>query len=190
MKKITVFCGSSTGFDKKILEQVILLGKTFLNNKIDLVYGGTNVGLMGILANTILKGNGKVIGVIPDFIKEFKLSHENLTELIIVKTMHERKAKMSELADGFIALPGGFGTMEELFEVLTMSQLDLHHKPVALFNINGFYNELLAMMKTMVDNGYLQQVNLDLLIVSDNIEDLFEKINNFKVVKSKKWEIN
>ena len=190
MRKIAVFCGSSNGFDKKIVEQVVLLGETFIKNKIDLVYGGTDVGLMGILANTILKGKGKVIGVIPDFIKEFKLSHENLTELIVVKTMHERKAKMNELSDGFIALPGGFGTMEEFFEVLTMSQLDLHHKPVALFNINGFYNDLLAMMKTMVDNGYLQQVNLDLLIVSDNIKDLFNKINNFKVIKSKKWEIN
>lgn len=189
MKKIAVFCGSSIGFDKEISEQTKLLAQAFVENKIDLVYGGTNVGLMGILANTVLEGNGKAIGVIPDFIQEFKLSHNNLTELIVVKTMHERKAKMSELADGFIALPGGFGTMEELFEVLTMSQLDLHHKPVALLNINGFYDSLLEMLKKMEKLGFLQQINLDLLIVSDDYEDLLERMQNYKVSKSRKWEI-
>ena len=190
MKKIAVFCGSSTGFDNEISKQAKLLGKALVKNNIDLVYGGTNVGLMGIIANTVLKENGKAIGVIPDFIKNFKLSHNNLTELIIVKTMHERKAKMSKLADGFIALPGGFGTMEELFEVLTMSQLNLHYKPVALLNTNNFYNELLLMMKTMVNKGFLKQINLDLLIVSDNIEDLLNKMHNYKITTEKKWEIN
>ena len=190
MKTICVFCGSSAGFEKEFAEQSELLGKTLVENKLDLVYGGTDVGLMGKLANSVLAKAGKAIGVIPDFIKDFKLAHENLSELIVVKTMHERKAKMSELADGFIALPGGFGTMEELFEVLTMSQLNLHYKPIALLNINGFYDELLAMMKTMVEKGLLQQVNLDLLIVSDNIDILLNQMLNYKATKSKKWKIN
>jgi uncharacterized protein (TIGR00730 family) len=103
--------------------------------------------------------------------------------------MHQRKAKMSELADGFIALPGGFGTLEEFFEVLTMSQLDLHHKPIALLNVNGFYNDLLKMMETMVENGFLQQINLDMLIVSDNINDLFTQMENYKADNSRKWKI-
>ena len=189
MKKIAVFCGSSTGYDDKIVEQAVLLGKTLVAKNINLVYGGTNVGIMGKLANSVLTDGGKAIGVIPDFIKDFNLAHENLSELIIVDTMHERKAKMSELADGFIALPGGFGTLEELFEILTMSQLNLHYKPVALLNINGFYKDLLAMFKTMVDKGFLQQINLDLLIVSDNIDDLLQKMQNFQASKSRKWKI-
>lgn len=190
MKIITVFCGSSSGFDKEFAEQAAVLGKTLVEHNIDLVYGGTDVGLMGKLANSVLANGGKAIGVIPDFIKEFKLAHENLSELVVVKTMHERKAKMSELADGFVALPGGFGTMEELFEVLTMSQLDLHYKPVALLNINGFYDDLLAMMKTMVEKGLLQQVNLDLLIVSSSVKDLLNQMLNYKATKSIKWKIN
>jgi len=190
MKNVCVFCGSSNGFDKEIPLQAHLLGKALVKNNIDLIYGGTDVGLMGELANTILKEKGKVIGVIPDFIKNFKLAHQNLTELIIVESMHERKAKMEAISDGFIALPGGFGTLEELFEVLTMSQLNLHQKPVALFNINEYYNDLLSMMKSMVEKGFLQQINLDMLIVANNIDDLLNKMNNYKYPKSKKWKIN
>lgn len=190
MKRITVFCGSSNGFDKDYSKYARLLGESFVKNKLDLVYGGTDVGLMGEIANTVLKGGGKVIGVIPDFIKNFKLAHEKLTELIVVESMHERKAKMEDLSDGFIALPGGFGTLEELFEVLTMSQLTLHKKPVALFNIKGYYNDLLSMMGNMVEKGFLQQVNLDMLIVADNIDDLIKRMNDFNFPETKKWKIN
>jgi len=190
MKKIAVFCGSSNGFDTEIPKQARLLGEAFIQNNFDLIYGGTDVGLMGEIANTVLEKGGKAIGVIPHFIKEFKLAHENLSELIIVETMHERKAKMEELSDGFIALPGGLGTLEELFEVLTMSQLSLHEKPVALFNINGYYDDLLSMMDNMVAKGFLQQINLDMLIISDNIDDLLEKMKNYKSPKAKKWKIN
>ena len=190
MKRITVFCGSSKGYDKEFSNKAKLLGQAFIEHEIDLVYGGTDVGLMGVIANTVLEGGREVIGVIPDFIKAFKLTHENLTELIVVKSMHERKAKMAELSDGFIALSGGFGTLEELFEVLTMSQLSLHQKPVALLNVNGFYDDLLSMMRTMVEKGFLQQVNLDMLIISDNIPDLLKKMNNYEIPDTPKWEIN
>jgi len=190
MKRITVFCGSSKGYDKEYATQAYFLGQLLAENNIDLVYGGTDVGLMGIIANSVLEGGREVIGVIPDFIKEFKLAHNNLTKLIVVKSMHARKAKMSELSDAFIALPGGFGTLEELFEVLTMSQLSLHTKPVALLNVNGYYDDLLLMMRSMVEKGFLQQVNMDMLIVSDNIETLISKIKIYKTPITKKWEIN
>ena len=190
MKRICVFCGSSSGYDKEFSKQADLLGKCFVEKKIDLVYGGTDVGLMGTIANSVLKDGGKAIGVIPDFIKEFKLAHQNLSELFVVSTMHKRKAKMAELSDGFIALPGGFGTLEELFEILTMSQLSLYKKPVALLNVNGFYNDLIMMMKNMVEKGFLQQINLDLLIVSDNIDELISKMNNYQETDVKKWKLN
>jgi len=190
MDRICVFCGSSNGFDKEIPKQATLLGQKMAQSKIDLVYGGTDVGLMGKVANAVLKGGGDVVGVIPEFIKAFKLAHENLTELILVQTMHERKAKMAELSDGFIALPGGFGTLEELFEVLTMSQLSLHHKPIALLNVNGYFDDLISLMNNMVEKGFLQQVNMDMLIVSDDIEELIEKMNLYRPAEAKKWKIN
>ncbi len=190
MKRISVFCASSKGFEPEFAKQAILLGKSLVQNNIDLVYGGTDVGLMAEVANSVLREKGNVIGVIPKFIQDFKLSHNNLTELFVVNTMHERKAKMEDLSDGFIALPGGFGTLEELFEVLTMSQLSLHKKPVALFNINGYYNDLLNMMRNMVHKGLLQQVNLDMLIVRDNIEDLLSAIIHYHYPETDKWEIN
>ena len=190
MKRICVFCGSSKGFDSEIPQQARNLGKILVAEGIDLVYGGTDVGLMGEIANVVLEEGGEAIGVIPGFIKEFKLTHTHLTDLIVVKTMHERKAKMSELSDGFIALPGGFGTLEELFEVLTMSQLSLHQKPVALLNINGFYDELLQMMNKMVEKGFLLSVNLDMLIVSENVEELINRMKNYKTPQTNKWKIN
>lgn len=190
MNRITVFCGSSKGFDKTFAEHAHWLGEAFVKAKIDLVYGGTDVGLMGVIANTVLDGKQEVIGVIPDFIKAFKLTHSGLTQLFVVKSMHERKAKMVELADGFIAMPGGFGTLEELFEVLTMSQLSLHHKPVGLLNVDGYFNDLLSMMKNMVDKGFLKQVNMDMLIVSDNVDELMRKMQTYQDPDIQKWEIN
>ncbi len=190
MKRITVFCGSSNGVEEVFAEQAVLLGKAFVMQNIGLVYGGTDVGLMAKVANAVLQDGGEAIGVIPEQIRDFKLAHENLTEIHVTKDMQSRKTLMCDLADGFIALPGGFGTLDELFEVLTASQLSLHQKPVALLNVNGFYDDLLAMLKKMEAKGFLQQVNIDMLIVSDNVDDLLDKMHSYKVPKEEKWKLN
>ncbi len=131
MKRVTVFCGSSYGTDNLYKDQAFLLGQTLANQEIGLVYGGAKVGLMGAVADGVLSKGGEAIGVLPYFLQKKEVAHEQLTELILVETMHERKAKMNELSDGVIALPGGFGTLEELFEMLTWAQLGLHKKPIA-----------------------------------------------------------
>lgn len=187
MKRITVFCGSSFGTDKIFEEQAFLLGETLAKLNIGLVYGGANVGLMGVVADGALQHGGKVIGVLPHFLQNKEIAHQNLTELILVETMHERKTKMNDLCDGVIALPGGFGTLEEFFEMLTWSQLGLHQKPVALLNINGFYDPLLQLIETMVTKGFLKEVNQKMLIQSDHITDLLEKMNNYKAPDTGKW---
>ena len=187
MKRITVFCGSSFGTDKVFEEQAYLVGKTLAKESIELVYGGAKVGLMGAVANGVLENNGTVIGVLPTFLKKVEIAHDNVTELILVETMHQRKTKMDELSDGTIALPGGFGTLEEFFEMLTWAQLGLHKKPVALLNINGFYNDLLHFIQNMVDKGFLKQTNRDMLLVSDNIEDLLHQMKNYQAPSVGKW---
>src|SRR5690606_15661454 len=138
MNNIVVFCGSSIGTDRVYEEQAFLLGKTLAEASLGLVYGGAKVGLMGAVADGALGHGGKVVGVLPRFLQTREIAHDGLTELFIVETMHERKTKMNELCDGIIALPGGFGTMEEFFEMLTWGQLGLHQKPVGLLNTDGF----------------------------------------------------
>ena len=187
MKRVTVFCGSSSGSDKIFEEQAYLLGKTLAENKIDLVYGGAKVGLMGAVANGVLQNGGKVIGVLPNFLSVKEIAHEELTELILVETMHERKTKMNELSDGVIALPGGFGTLEELFEMVTWAQLGLHKKPVAILNTNGFYNSLIEMIQKMVVEGFLKQINQQMLLTSDNISGVLEKMKNYQAPVVAKW---
>lgn len=190
MKRITVFCGSSSGTDKEFANQAYLLGQTLANKNIELVYGGAKVGLMGTVANGAIENTGKVIGIIPDFLQTKELAHEGLSELITVKTMHERKALMSNLSDGFIAIPGGLGTLEEFFEMLTWAQLSLHSKPIAILNINGFYTDLINFIKQMIAKGFVQQINLDMIIISDNIDDLLLQMENYKAPKLKKWVVN
>ena len=189
MKRITVFCGSSLGDKNNYAEQAYSLGKALANQNIELVYGGAKVGLMGAVANGTLENGGYAIGIIPDFLQSAELAHENLNELIVVKSMHERKALMSNLSDGFIALPGGLGTLEEFFEMLTWAQLNLHYKPIALLNTNGFYTDLINLIKQMIEKGFVQQINLDLIIVSDSIDDLLEKMKNYKPSKIRKWKV-
>ncbi|HET8809811.1 MAG TPA: TIGR00730 family Rossman fold protein, partial [Flavobacteriaceae bacterium] len=142
---IAVFCGSSVGNDPKISEDAYELGKIMAQRKITLIYGGSKLGLMGQVAKGVLENGGKAIGVIPGFLKTKEVAHEGLTELIVTKNMHDRKLKMQELSDGMIALPGGFGTMEEFFEILTWAQLGLHQKPIGLLNSASFYDDLLRM---------------------------------------------
>jgi uncharacterized protein (TIGR00730 family) len=187
MKSVTVFCGSSFGFNEIYKDQANLLGQVLAKKGIRLVYGGAKVGLMGAVADGALSEGGEVVGVLPKFLLEKELGHEGLTELILVNSMHERKLKMNDLCDGVIALPGGFGTLEELFEMLTWAQLGLHEKPVALLNINGYYDSMNVLTKTMVDSGFLKQVNRDMLLVSDNIEDLLHKMATYKAPEVGKW---
>lgn len=185
--RYTVFCGSSSGTKDVFLEQAFSLGKCLAQDNIGLVYGGAKVGLMGAVADGVLKYNGEVIGVLPTFLGDVELGHSGLTELIIVETMHERKAKMDELSDGVIAMPGGYGTLEEFFEMLTWAQLGLHKKPVALLNIDGFFNPLLQMIDNMVSNGFLKQVNRDMIVVADNVTDLLVKMRSYEAPKEGKW---
>ncbi|MCC2546798.1 TIGR00730 family Rossman fold protein [Hymenobacter sp. BT175] len=159
MKSVAVYCGANGGADEIYGQQARAMGRTLAERGITLVYGGGRAGLMGAVADGALAYGGQVIGVIPDFLADRELAHRGLTELHIVKSMHERKLKMSELAEGFVALPGGYGTLEELFEMLTWGQLGLHKKPIGVLNVKGFYNHLLALLDSMAAEGLLRQVN-------------------------------
>lgn len=187
MKRIAVYCGSSSGANDIFKTKAEILGKALAKNKIELVYGGAKVGLMGAVADGALNNGGLAIGVLPHFLAEKELEHKSLTEIYLVDTMHERKSKMAELADGFIALPGGFGTMEELFEVLTWAQLSLHKKPVALLNVNGYYDALLQFIKVMNRDGFLKEEYLDLLIVNSDIDELLLQMKSYVPLKNEKW---
>ncbi|MDW8851743.1 TIGR00730 family Rossman fold protein [Flavobacterium sp. MMLR14_040] len=187
MKSITVFCGSSFGTEEIYKEQAVLLGQTLAKQNIKLIYGGANVGLMGVVADGVLNAGGEAIGVLPDFLRSKEIAHLGLTELIFVESMHERKTKMNDLCEGVIALPGGFGTLEELFEMLTWAQLGLHKKPIAILNINGFYDSLIELTETMVEKGLLKDVNQKMLLVSDNIDDLLNQMKNYVAPTVGKW---
>src|SRR5688572_4414548 len=187
MKSVTVFCGSSNGTDPIYRSQAALLGKTLAERKIEIIYGGAKVGLMGAVADAALSAGGKVTGVIPRFLRSKEIAHAGLTDLILVESMHERKTKMHELCDGIIALPGGFGTLEELFEILTWAQLGLHKKPIGLLDINGFYDHLKKLLRTMVDKGFLKEINYDMLLISDDINDLLNQMKQYIAPVIPKW---
>jgi uncharacterized protein (TIGR00730 family) len=184
---ICVFCGSSFGRDNGYVEAVRLFGQALVESKLNLIYGGGNAGLMGELARSVLAKNGEVTGVIPKKIHE-KVEHVQLTDLIIVDDMHQRKAKMYELADGFVALPGGIGTIEELAEALTWQQIGYHQKPIGILNMNHFYDKLLTLLDHMKTEGFIKQEFLNNLIVSDDANDLLTKMKEFKPVYINKWE--
>jgi uncharacterized protein (TIGR00730 family) len=187
MHRITVFCGSSSGHDDLYRNYATKLGETLASLDIGLVYGGAKVGLMGALADGALRNGGQVIGVLPNFLRSKELAHQGLSELIMVDTMHERKTKMFDLCEGFIALPGGFGTLEELFEMITWAQLGLHQKPLGLLNIEGFYNSLIDLLSTMVDRGFLKDINRQMLLVSDDINHLLRDMSAYVAPKVTKW---
>ena len=179
MKSIAVYCGSSLGAHDIYKEQAILLGKFFAKNNISLVYGGASVGIMGTIADAILEEGGEVIGVIPKLLEQREIAHKSLTQLIRVETMHERKAKMMALADGFIALPGGPGTLEEFFEVFTWNQIGLLQKPCGILNINSYYDKLIELFDHMVGEKFLQERSRNVFYVDDNHEQLVEKMLTF-----------
>jgi hypothetical protein len=187
MKSIVVFCGASMSNDSILNMKAIEFGKLLAFKNIQLVYGGAKIGLMGNIANGVLENRGKVIGVIPDFLTSKEVVHESLTELIITETMHERKLKMHEISDGIIALPGGFGTLEELFEMLSWAQLGLHKKPIGVLNINGFYDDLLSFIEVMIEKELLKPSYKKLVLVANNADELLEKMNNFIPLPTPTW---
>ncbi|QSP95670.1 TIGR00730 family Rossman fold protein [Marinobacter salinisoli] len=183
--KIAVYCGSRTGHHARFAEKAAELGAYFGQNGIDLVFGGGHVGLMGIVADSVLANGGKVYGVIPEHLRDRELAHSALTELFVVRDMHERKARMAELADGFVALPGGIGTLEEIFEAWTWGQLGLHKKPCAFYNVDGFYDHQLEMAATMAAAGFLRQEYIDMLVLTDTPEQLLAAFRNYQAPQDK-----
>ncbi|WP_405564883.1 TIGR00730 family Rossman fold protein [Polaribacter sp. Asnod6-C07] len=183
MKKIVVFCGSSLGFNLIYKNAAKELGNYFVNHNIGLVYGGGKLGLMGVIADEILAKKGEVIGVIPKILEKEEVIHPEVEEMIVCKNMSERKVIMSKLIDAYITLPGGFGTLDELFEALTLGQLQIEQKPVGLLNINGFFDALILQLDKMVEEGYLKEANRKMLIIGDSVDDLMQKINAYKAPK-------
>ncbi len=187
LKNIVVFCASSPGHGPSFVEAAKVVGQVFVERGIRLVFGGGRVGLMGAVADSVMAHGGSVVGVIPKFLNSKEIGHTGITELIEVDTMHERKTKMNNLCDGVIALPGGFGTMEELFEMTTWGQLGLHKKPIGILNVDGFYDHLINFIQHMVDTGLLKAENQKMILHSDNIEDLLEQMESFEAPPVPKW---
>lgn len=187
MKSVSVFCGSSEGNDADTISRAYLLGKTLAQKSIALVYGAAKIGIMGKVAQGAIDANGKTIGVIPNFLKTKEIVHSGLSELIVTDNMHDRKVIMYDRSDGFIIIPGGFGTMDEFFEITTWGQLGLHTKPIGLLNINGYYDALINQCKMMVKRGFLKQENFDAVIVDVTIDGLLEKMHNYVPLPAPKW---
>lgn len=187
MNSICVFCGSSFGNDPAYKEAARSLGAVFAAENVTLVYGGGNVGLMGAVADATLEAGGEVIGVIPNALVEREIAHEHLTKLHVVGSMHERKALMAELSDGFVALPGGNGTLEEFFEILTWAQLGEHRKPCGLLNVAGYYGPLLTVFEHMVGQGFLAERHRSIVQVETNPEDMLDALSRYVPPDTVKW---
>ena len=187
MKTIAVYCGSSSGHNKIYQKEAAATGSFLARQGIDLVFGGGKVGLMGVLADSALEVGGKVTGVIPDFLQTKEVAHDQLSQLIVVENMHKRKELIYEMSDGFIALPGGYGTLEELFEMLTWGQLGLHPKPVGLLNIAGFFDHILASLDHMVQEGFVHEINRKMVLCDERVEDLLEKMHAYQAPSVPKW---
>ena len=186
-QRICVFCGSNSGTNPTYLHAAEELGCLLVEHGIELVYGGGNIGLMGMLADSVLAAGGRVIGVIPDSLLAKEVGHLGLTELKIVGSMHERKALMSDLSDGFIAMPGGFGTFEEFCEVVTWSQLGIQSKPCGLLNVSGYYDPLLQLFDDAVREGFLRAENRQLVLDDADPTELLEKMGRFEPMVAEKW---
>ncbi|PAF02931.1 TIGR00730 family Rossman fold protein [Bacillus velezensis] len=188
MKTICVFAGSNPGVNEEYKRKAAELGEYMAEQGIGLVYGGSRVGLMGTVADALMAGGGKAVGVMPSGLFSGEVVHQDLTELIEVSGMHERKAKMSELADGYIAMPGGFGTYEELFEVLCWAQIGIHQKPIGLYNVNGYFEPMMKMVKYSIQEGFSNESHLKLIHSSSRPDELIEQMNNYSYpILQKKW---
>lgn len=181
MKSICVFCGSRLGSKPIYRETAKSVGQLIAQQQLRLVYGGGNIGLMGVVADAVLEYGGEVVGVIPGHLQEKEVGHAGLTELHVVSTMHERKALMANLSDAFIALPGGFGTFEEFCEILTWAQLDLHRKPCGLLNVDGFYDPLLTLFDRAVDDGFLRPEYRSMVLTATDTDELLMRMRAYKI---------
>ncbi|MFJ2986681.1 TIGR00730 family Rossman fold protein [Collimonas sp. NPDC087041] len=187
MKSLCIYCGSSPGASPVYAQAARAMAQAMVNDNIALVYGGGNVGLMGIIADEVIRLDGRATGVIPEALLQKELGHKGLTQLHIVKDMHERKAMMAELSDGFIAMPGGVGTLEELFEVFTWAQLGFHKKPIGLLNVDGFYDGLLQFIQHMVSQRFLKGEQAELLMAEAQPEALLQRFRSFVPLQVTKW---
>lgn len=187
MKKICVYCGSSPGSRAEYAEGAKALAQALVSNNLGLVYGGSNLGLMGVVAQEVLAQGGSAIGVIPESLVTKELAHPALTELIVTRNMHERKAMMAELSDGFIALPGGLGTFEELFEILTWAQLSFHHKPVGVLNVNGYYDGLLSFLDHAHNEAFIRPQHRSMLMASACPVKLLGAFRQYEAPAVVKW---
>jgi uncharacterized protein (TIGR00730 family) len=187
MKRLCVFCGSNHGNAPVFTKVAQELGKTIAERGIELVYGGSHVGLMGVMADAVLANGGRAIGVLPRFMADKELAHTKLTQLHLVDTMHERKQLMAKLAEGFVALPGGFGTLEEIFEAITWAQLHLHAFPCAFLNVDGYYDSLVEFGRVSVAKGFVKPAQFNSLIVAATVEEMFQRFTDFRPERSEKW---
>ena len=187
MKSICVFCGANFNGDPALKQAIELLAEVMVSRNITLVFGGGKVGVMGLMADAVLSRGGKVIGIIPQFLMDKEVGHTGLTELHIVENMHQRKQMMNDLSEGIITLPGGWGTLEEFFEVLTWLQLGLHNHPIGLLNVNGFYDLLLKQMDVMVEQRFLKPTNRELILTSGDPIELVNLMDNFNAKPDEVW---
>ena len=187
MKRICVYCGSAVGASSVYVQMAERLAIELVKRNIELVYGGAQVGVMGSIANSVLAAGGSVIGVLPVGLFRTEVPHDGLTQLIEVSSLHERKAKMAEISDAFIALPGGLGTLEELFEILTWAQLGLHKNPVGILNVNGFYDKMLDYLDHAVAEKFIRLQHREMIVVDADIESMFEKFSQYEPPIGQKW---
>ena len=189
MKKICIFCGSSMGFDPIYKEKAAELGHVLADHGCELLFGGGSVGLMKVIADVMMERGCKVTGTITKHLLDMHVGHDGIDELIVVESMAERKKILEDMADGFIALPGGIGTMDEFFEAYVLSQLRVFDKPVALYNVNGYYDGIVAFIKHIADEGFMRREHAENLIVSDDAKDLLEKMEQFEPADVTKWVV-
>ena len=189
MKKICIFCGSSMGFDPIYREKAAELGRVLADNCCELLYGGGNVGLMNVIAEEMKQRHCKIVGTITQHLLDMRVGRPDIDELIVVETMAERKKILEDMADAFIAMPGGVGTMDEFFEVMVLSQLRVFDKPVALFNVNGYYDHIVSFLDRATRDGFIHREHADNLIVSDDAKDLLAKMEQFEPADVTKWVV-
>lgn len=187
LNNICVYCGANPGADPAHVEMAAALGKEMVRRDIGLVYGGSSLGIMGAVANSVLEHGGRAVGVIPQALATREIAHAGLSELLVVSSMHERKAKMAMLADGFVALPGGLGTAEELFEILTWAQLGLHRKPCGILNSNGYYDKLISFIDHAVEQQFVKLIHRQMLITAHAADQLLDRFADYQPPQLPKW---
>ncbi len=187
MKSVTIFCGSSSGVDERYSQYAANTGRLMAERNIEIIFGGGKIGIMGIVADACLQAGGKVTGIIPKFLKTKEVAHDSLSQMHVVGSMHERKMLMHEMGEAVMALPGGYGTLEELFEMITWAQLGLHPKPIALLNIAGYFNHLVQFMHHMHSEGFISETHRDMILVHENPEILLSMMERYVAPDVPQW---